>query len=366
MAEQGKYTLKENEAEARQRLRAFWTGESLGRPALCVRAKDPRYQPTDFDHPELTPKQKDHCPEWHAYLARRELHEELYLAEAMPKARVRYGSGLTVVAALAGGDYEYAESTGTSWTHPIEDIYDRPLPAYDPQHPVMQSLRASVNAVCDAAGSEGMVYPPNLLDGLTTLSNLRTSELLCLDVVERADDVKAWSKALTDIYIACYEDLYQLCVSRGYGETTSWLWAMAEGRMEAVQCDFAVMLSPAMFREFVMGDLGRVIEYTDYSLYHLDGTCQMRFLDQLASLEGLGGIQWNPEPSAASPALPKWIDAFRAIRDKGLSVYVSCTVEEGEQITRELGPDGLFLEFQPFETRDAAEEAIRRIERAVK
>ena len=366
MTAQGKYTLKENEADARQRLRAFWAGESLGRPAMAVRVKNPSHVPVEWAGPPLTPKQRDLSPEWFAHVAANELHEALYLAEAMPKARVRYGSGLTVVASLAGGDYDYSETTGTSWTHIMHDIYDRPLPLFDPQHPVMQSLRASVNAVCDAAGRQGLVYPPNLLDGLTTLSNLRNSAELCIDVLERPEMVKAWSRALTDIFIACYEDLYQLCLQRGYGEATSWLYAMAEGRMEAVQCDFAVMLSPAMFDEFAMDDLRRVTEYMDYSLYHLDGTCQMRFLDQLASLKKLNGIQWNPEPAALNRSEPQWIEAYRAIRAKGLSLYIFCTVEQAEEITRQIGPDGLFLELPLFETRDQAEQAMRRIERAVK
>lgn len=38
------FTSKENEAEARERLRAFWAGASPGRPALHAVVQDPAWQ----------------------------------------------------------------------------------------------------------------------------------------------------------------------------------------------------------------------------------------------------------------------------------------------------------------------------------
>jgi len=149
----------------------------------------------------------------------------------------------------------------------------------------------------------------------------------------------------------------------GYGDTCSWLEAMAEGRMEPIECDFSVMLSPDMFAEFVLPDLRRQTEYFDYSLYHLDGACQMRFFDLLKTLPKLNGFQWNPLESNGSPVL--WLDAFREIRKHNFSLYVICeNVDEAVQITRELGPDGLLLQLLPWFSLEAeAEDAIRKIEK---
>ena len=106
---------------------------------------------------------------------------------------------------------------------------------------------------------------------------------------------------MTTVTIEANEWMYELLLENGHGESGSFFTLMAEGRMEAVQCDFAVMLSPAQFEEFVMPSLRRLTEYMDFSMYHLDGVCQMRFLDQLRSLPKLTGIQWNPEPQEADP-----------------------------------------------------------------
>jgi hypothetical protein len=175
--------------------------------------------------------------------------------------------------------------------------------------------------------------------------------------------VRRWSDALTTLYTDAYEHFYRLVADLGYGDTTTWLHVMAEGRFEAVQCDFAVMISPGQFDEFVMPDLRRLTEYLDFSLYHLDGTCQLRFLDLLADLPDLHGIQWNPEPDSGPPT--EWLDAFRDIRSRGLSLYVNCpSVGEAAAVTRALGPDGLFIVLPRFETAAEAEAAIAAVERA--
>jgi len=200
-----------------------------------------------------------------------------------------------------------------------------------------------------------------MLDGLTTLSLFRTPDQLCYDVIERPDDVRAWSDALTDIYLEAYDHFHRLLQGLGYNDTSTWLSAMAEGPCEAVQCDFAVMLSPAMFARFALPDLQRLTAYFNFSLYHLDGTCQLRFLDLLRTLPRLNGIQWNPDPPAGSPT--RWIDALREIRRRQFCLHVWCeTVDEAVTLTRELGPDGLLLVLPRFETVSEAEAAIETIE----
>ena len=242
----------------------------------------------------------------------------------------------------------------------MPDIWERSLPAFDPDSPATHVFERCLREVAAVVGQRGFVNPPIMLDGMTTLSGFRTPPQLCIDLMERPQAVRAWSAALTDVYIAAYDHFYRLVQSLGYGDTSTWLSAMAEGKLEAVQCDFAVMLSPAMFAEFALPDLRRLTEYFDYSLYHLDGTCQMRFLDLLRTLPRLNGIQWNPEPPAGSPVL--WLEALKAIRQRGFCLHVNCaTVDEAVTLTRELGPDGLLLVLPRFASQAEAEEAIRRI-----
>lgn len=242
----------------------------------------------------------------------------------------------------------------------MPDIWDRPLPTFDPDLAASRNLESSLAAVSHVVGARGLLNPPVMLDGLTTLSGFRTPEQLCLDLLDRPDQVRSWCGALTTLYLDADATYCAFLSGLGHRDTTTWLKVMAEGRMEAVQCDFAVMLSPAMFEEFPLPDLGRIVEHLDYSLYHLDGVSQLRFLDLLRRLPKLNGIQWNPEPGLGSPV--EWLDAFRRIRDLGFCLYVACgTVDEAVSLTRSLGPDGLFLVLPRFDDEAQARRAIATI-----
>jgi len=352
------YTRKENEAEARARLNAFWSGSSLGRPALHVVARDQTAQLPAWPGDPKVSLRNDYDPSWHVWHAECELRSTIYLAEAMPGITLRWGTLLTTVAMLAGAEYAY--ESGSAWIKEIPNLWDMPLPVFDPQGKAALALEDTLRAVAEAVGQRGYVSPPAMLDGLTTLSSFRTPERLCFELIERPEDVMLWNEALTDIYIAGYQHLHQFVTGLGYGETSTWLRLMAPGSFEAVQCDFAVMLSPAMFERFVLPPLVRTVESLDYALYHLDGTCQLRFLPLLRQIEGLHGIQWNPEPAAGSPT--EWITELREIKESGLLLHITCeTVDEARVLAHDLGPNGLYLILPEFESEEEAVEAIDAI-----
>ena len=359
-----KFKLKEREEEARERLRAFWAGSSLGRPVLLAGVPSKPFSPREKNKwDSMDRKQQEWDPDcqregtdwWLSHTT------QLWMAESMPRVCMAPGACLALPAVLAGADYSFDDNT--AWVHPIPDLYSRTPPEFDPRNKLMKSLVSCVQAQIDAVKGRAFVNPPLFLDALTTLSMLRTPEMLCLDVLETPENVHRWRDAITELTICTYEQIYQMLLANGHGEAGSFFTLMAEGRMEAVQCDFAVMLSPEQFAEFAIPDLRRMTEYLDFSLYHLDGTCQLRFLDLLRTLPKLNGIQWNPEPSAGSPI--KWIEAFREIRRRNFCLAVSCAnMEEAGILTRELGPDGLALFLPEFPTPEKVEEAIELIEHA--
>jgi hypothetical protein len=351
------FTRKEHEQEARERLRAFWAGSSLGRPALHLTARNPDFH-QENRYAGVSQRVLDYDPAWHAACADYAMRGKIYLAEAMPVAVPTFASNFGALVVMAGGDYAYHDS---AWTIPIPDLYDRPLPVFDPSQPFVTMMTGALHRMAAVVSDQGAVNPPTFLDGLTVLSNLRTMEHICFDLIEQPETVHRWRDAITQLYIDAYEYFYQVVHALGYGETTTWLAAMAEGRMEAVQCDFGVTLSPEMYGEFAIPELRRLTDYLDYSLYQLDGTSQLRFLDLLRTLPKLNGIQWNPQPGAGP--LVQWIDAFKEIRRRNFSLHIHCEdLEEAVVITRELGPDGLLFDFPMCDTWDEAEQILRRIE----
>jgi hypothetical protein len=357
-----KYSLKRNEDDARERLRAFWHGQSLGRPALYVTAANRDYEPRSWSDPEPDLKARDLSPEWQLVEALNCLEQTVCLAEAMPGFVVRFGNWIPLLAVLMGGQYEYHDDE--AWIEPMEDCLDSPLPAFDKEHPIVQGLTKVIRHLADTIGDRAIISPVPWMDGITLLASFRTHSRFCMDLIDVPEKIKRWTAAATRVLIAGYGYFYEELKSLGYEEPLSWLNVMAEGKMEPVQCDASIMLSPAMFEEFVMPDLRRLTEYLDFSLYHLDGSGAMRFIDQLSSLAKLNAIQYNPEPGNSGYPL-SFIDDFREIRSRNLSLYVNCcTVEQALQLTKELGPDGLFIVLPSFESEIEAQYAIERITKA--
>ena len=354
------YLGKRGEAEARARLRAFWSRQDADRPALWVAFKPPHFQAKEWTGPEDL-KTREMMPAFQRMMLENVIQGHECLAEAMPGYKMQWGSSLVTLAVLAGGDYAYEGNT--AYIQPEPDLYARRLPRFDAAHPVAKQVEAIYRTLATAAKGRAHLSPPAMLDAMTTLSRFRGTEQLCLDLLERPGDVKRWSGALTVMYNRIYEHFYQLLVSLGFGETSTWLSVMAEGRFEAVQCDFAVTVSPELFREFVLPDLRVVTDDLDFSLYHLDGVEQMRFLDLLRECPKLNGIQWNPQPGVGSPT--GFVDSFRRIQEHDFSLWIGCpSVDEAVELARALGPKGLFLTLPVFDSQRNAEEAVSRIAQA--
>jgi hypothetical protein len=354
------YLGKKQEEEARARLKAFWSREKTDRPALWAVARNPDFEERSWPGSEDL-KTRELIPEYQVMMFENSVGRYQYLAEAMPGYMLSWGSMLVTLAVFAGGDYDYEGST--AYIKQMPDLYARSLPQFDANCPVAERLTKIYRELGSAAKGRGYLNPPVMIDAMTTLSRFRGTEQLCLDLVERPDKVKRWSSTMTEMYNAIYEHFFQLVTSLGFGDTTSWLHVMAEGRYEAVQCDFAVTLSPEMFREFVLPDLQAMTECLDFSLYHLDGVEQMRFLDLLRECPALRGIQWNPQPGVGSPL--DFVDDFRQIRERDFCLYIDCSsVDQAVELSRALGPTGLFLVLPVFDSHQAVDQAICAIDRA--
>ncbi|MCL2708763.1 MAG: hypothetical protein FWF03_06565, partial [Defluviitaleaceae bacterium] len=334
------FRLKENEPEARERLKSFWMGKSIGRPAIAAYSRVGAYEPEKWTGAGLSKKQLNLNPEWYALNAKNSLLSRKFLCEAMPSATAGYGSLLSLLAALAGGDFEYG-SDGSAWISPLESVLEKKVPKFDPECETVKAIEKILDKLAGTVGDLGFVSPPPLLDAMTTLSMFMEPGELCVALIGEPEKVKNWTREATKIYIDCYEHFYRYLNGKGYTDTTTWLPAMAESRMEAVQCDFSVMLSPEMFDEFVLADSRRVTSYMDCSIWHHDGPEQFRFIEKIAALPKLRAVQWV-FPKGEHPS--EHLDKFKRIRGLGLSLLmdVKC-VDDAVYLAGKLGPDGLFL-----------------------
>ena len=361
----GKYTLKANEKEARERHRAFWNNQSLGRPLIFAIANKRQDDKTEWNI-ETPSKQRDLLPKWHVNSIENYFNSTEFLADAMPIASLMVGLDITNTAVLAGGAYDYGPlhdqiifSKGTF------DI-NKPISSFNKDLYLVRELKKCYEEVIKAVGSRGCVNTPMTLDALSSIYHLHTPEGLLTDLIRRPELIKKRTRELTEVYLQFYDYFYDFLLAKGYGESSSWFQVFAEGKFESVRCDFSLMLSTEMFETFVLPELHQVCDHMDYSLFNMSSVRHARFIDSLAKIKSLKGVFWNPEPYLSS--IPKYIDALQRIKEKGMCLQIVCyTVEDAVFAARELGPDGLYLYLhQKFETTLEAEGAVEKIVLACK
>lgn len=353
---------------AADRLCAYWQGAPLDRPVLRITVKNPTTSSTPWPHQDMGKRECEYGVSWHAHYAAGQVGRMQHLAEAVPLVGLAFADNVGLLPLLAGGDYAYEKGKGHAWVCSWPDVLKSPLPEFHADHPVVRTLTEGLDAACDAAGDQAVVLPMVLgMDAMTTLSLFLGAEELSMVCLEEPEELDAWINAFDELFIRFHKHMTEHLAARSHYVQSSWQHVSAPGTFESLQCDFAVMISPEMFDRFAMPSLKRLSEYLDYSLYHLDGTCQTRFLKNMTRLPRLDGIQWNPEPGNT---IPGWIDTYKWIKDQGWRLHFNHGdmkhVDNAVAVVKALGPDNLSIALPPFESRQEAEAAIRAIEKASK
>lgn len=352
--------------ESAERLCAYWNGEPLDRPVLRIFVKDSTHRSTPWPHPGMSKRECEFHVPWHAHWAAAQVGRHRHLAESVPSVGLAFADNVGLLPLLAGGDYAYEANKGHAWVCPWLDVLNNSLPEFNEAHPVVRMLMDALAAACDATGDQAAVQPFVLgMDAMTTLSLFLGAEDLCMVCLEKPPELTAWIEAFDTLFIRLHRHMTDYLAGRGHHVQTSWQHVAAPGTFESLQCDFAAMISPEMFESFAMPSLRRLSEYLDYSLYHLDGTGQTRFLQNMTRLPQLDGIQWNPEPGHT---IPGWIDTYKWIKDQGWRLHFNHWdlkhVDNAVAVVKAIGPDNLSMALPPFENVQEAEAAICAIEQA--
>jgi 5-methyltetrahydrofolate--homocysteine methyltransferase len=78
-----------------------------------------------------------------------------------------------------------------------------------------------------------------------------------------------------------------------------------------LQCDFAYMISPKMFKNFALPELAATCKRLGHAFYHLDGIGQIPHLPLLLGMADLDGVQWIH--GDGKPDSGHWPEVFQAI-----------------------------------------------------
>lgn len=349
---------KDNWDEAYERILAWWEGGSLDRPVIIspIARRDAKtFQPS------CDPGFQGHRDLNEQYIFEKNKHyleTNLFPAESVPCTRNHYASWLCMIGAMAGSKVRY--SADSAWLQEIENLYDYPLAEFSSLFPPYALTVKLMKRHAEEYGWNCILGSDALIDPITTLSMMRGMENLCLDMMEQPVNVKKWLEGLSEIRYRIADGYKKTRENLGRCEEINWCNIWAPGEMDIIECDFSTVLSPEMFREFVLPEAEKEAQFYDYAGWHLDGTAEIRHLDDICSIKNIRAIQWTSDTFTTQM---DHIDLFKRIRKMKKSLLFGCdSIDEAVSVTKEIGKDGLAFDLtNAVKTEKEMEEAIRRL-----
>lgn len=265
--------------------------------------------------------------------------------------------GPNVFAALYGCPLVFGEVT--SWAEPIlSDYSTRPRLDWDSQY--LHTLEELTRAALALAPGKFLVGYTDLHPGIDWLAAVRGAEPLCLDLIDRPEQVTAMLPGVTADFLQLYDRFDALLKAHGQPSVT-WMAIPSFGRMHIPSCDFASMISPRQFERFVLPALYEEVQRMSHNIFHVDGKGVARHLDLILQLPNLQAIQWVQGMGADLPIL-QWVGLIRRIQAAGKSVVVDLRRAELEDFIAAVRPEGILLCLESIDEEDE-QAVLARLER---
>ncbi len=264
-----------------------------------------------------------------------------FLGDSIPSFSPDFGPDQ--FAAFYGSTLKFSENVKhTNWAEPIVDNWNKFLPLrFNSENETFKKLLEYTGLILKDSKGKYLVADIDKHSNIDTLLALRGAEKLCMDLCDVPETIeRAMLDLRKDFPLIC-ELLYNAGIDNcGLGTAHSGFYC--EKKFGVVQADFICMMSPVMFRKFVLPAIEEEIEYYDYSYFHFDGTGALPHLDDILSIKKLRIFQWQPG-EGQKPNF-QWLDILKKAQKAGKAVHVfgnsaqPLTPEIIKQLHRELDP----------------------------
>lgn len=283
--------------------------------------------------------------------------QRVYAGDTYPFLFINFGPGI-----LSGPLGATVHATReTVWFEPPQGADIRKLRIrMDHSNYWWQRILAVTRAAVEMIGSTVQISYTDLGGNLDILAGLVGGQQLCIDLIDHPSLVDKACADITKVWLEAFDELDAIIRPKCPG-TNGWASVWAPGSSYMLQSDFSYMISPDMFKRFVMPDLTACCNHIEYPFYHLDGVGEIPHLDQLLSIEKLRGIQWIF--GDGKPPAEHWMDLYRRIRKAGKLIQVIATREGVKKICREVGGKGFTFAMWEWMSAKEAEAFLKEMEK---
>ena len=336
----------------------FWDREKLTRPILNVSA----FEGEPFKAPESL-EQKWLDENYIVESAVYKHQNSYYTAEGVPFLFTNLGPGC--LAGCIGGSYELDGKTIWYERDPIIEDWESPPD-------IKLDLESNIWKAIERIQDKAFLHPEintsitDLGGVLDIICSLRGTENMLYDLYDYPDEVKAFTKVVTDLWFKAF-DLQKEKIRSSGQPYNNWMNVPSSKPWYPLQCDFSYMISPQQFEEFVLPHITEQVNYMERSVYHLDGVGEIPHLDMLLDIEGLTAIQWVPGAGQAPIWDERWFPMYKKIQDKKKNLVLmggisAMNTEASERLIKSLDPTGVFISYST-DTKDKADRMVENVEK---
>lgn len=349
---------KDDIERAKKKYIEYWAKENHDRPIISVHAPKKNYVPSKIVRPEsLSDRWLD--TEYVIKRSREYFKGTYFGGEALP---ILYPNlGPDVFASFLGCNIQFGEDT--SWAEHFVQEWDKtPEFKFNMENLWWKKIKEMTEDVAKDSKGDYIIGITDLHPGLDGLVALRGPENCCMDLFDNPEEIKKRPFELFDVFKKVTDELHGIITKYQEG-STNWMGIWHPDKWYVTSCDFMCMISQEMFKDFVLDELLKEIDYLDASIFHLDGPGALKHLDALLEIPTLDGIQWVY--GAGQPTAAHWIPVLKKIQDAGKLIQVNIVPEDLDTLLENLKPEGVMYSVD-CSSEEEAEELLKKAERAYK
>ena len=330
-------TYKPDIEAAERRWQAFYGGEITDRPPVCVTAPKDGYRLP----PPITYQEKA-FGDIEAVLERgRAIAEATFWGgEAVPSFYPSFGPD--EIAVFCGGELRWSDdSQETNWSVPFVESWEQAFPLrLREDHPFYQRQLEIYRRAAERYAGSVLLVAPDLHTNMDLLAGVRGSQRLCLDLVDCPELI---DRAMVDAR-QTFRQLWATLVAIGrmdeYGYCLESHALYSRDGSATLQCDFSIMMSPPMFRRWVLPALEEEASIVRHVVYHWDGPGALVHTKDLLASRGLQALSFVPGAGHGDPV--DHLELLKKLQAGGKSLHVWGTPEQCQRMHRELRPEKVF------------------------
>jgi len=320
--------------DAALRWDAFYAGEMIDRPLISVTA--PRngsiIPPASTYYERVFGDMED--------LIERGLKvgETTYWGgEAIPHYWLTFGPD--EIAVFSGGEFGWKGDSGdTNWSKPFVNDWAEAFPlSLHADNPLWQRMLDFYQKAASRMGGKMLLTAPDLHTNMDLLAAIRGPQRLCMDLIEEPEMI---DRAMQDAR-AIFRKLWSSVVQAGQMDEFGYYQNFYSMDGAAImQCDFSAMISPSMFRRWVLPALEEEAKIVKHAIYHWDGASALVHFDAVVHSPYLHTLSFVPSDNQGT----HWDYRFllKRIQEAGKAVQVWGTPEEMKRLHPELKPEKTF------------------------